>query len=282
MEIEKIEKYNDHAFKLVEYYLKNVKDKIVEEEVKQICECGVSEEFAINLLFARALDVESEEFSRIYFSTIIELINAEEFLQNAYYKSIKISEASEGEYTLKNYTLPAYEVFVKDDIKIEGKKVTPDLGIFNTEFTFPAIFKNGEMKMRVSPNEINTTRHNIDYARGKVAIFGLGLGYFAYMCSLKKEVSEITIIEKDESIIALFEKHILPQFENKAKIKIVKADAYNYMESLNDGVFDYVFIDIYHDAEDGKKVYLTMHDKIKDYKRTKVEFWIEKSIRYIV
>ena len=282
MEQEKFELYNDHAIKLISYYLNNMEKSITEEEVKQVCSCGVSEEFAVNLLLANHLDIDNEEFSRMYFSNMVELVDREEVENNAYFKNIKFPTVVDGEWEFKMGEYAPFEIFVKNDFKIEGKKITPDLGYFNEKFTFPAVYQNGRMWMSVSPNEINTMQHNIAYARGKVVTFGLGLGYFAYMCSLKSEVTSITIIEKNEKVIELFNKYILPQFEAKDKITIIKADAYEYIKSLKDGEFDYAFVDIYHDAGDGVEVYLNFHDTIKEYKRTKFEFWIEKSIRFYV
>ena len=282
MEQEKFELYNDHAIKLISYYLNNMEKSITEEEVKQVCSCGVAEEFAVNLLLANHLDIDNEEFSRMYFSNMVELVDREEIENNAYFKNIKFPTVVDGEWEFKMGEYAPFEIFVKNDFKIEGKKITPDLGYFNEKFTFPAVYQNGRMWMSVSPNEINTMQHNIAYARGKVVTFGLGLGYFAYMCSLKSEVTSITIIEKNEKVIELFNKYILPQFEAKDKITIVKADAYEYIKSLKDGEFDYAFVDIYHDAGDGVEVYLNFHDTIKEYKRTKFEFWIEKSIRFYV
>ena len=43
----------------------------------------------------------------------------------------------------------------------------------------------------------------------------------------------------------LFEKHILPQFENKEKITVVKADAIEFMKNISDGEYDYCFADIW-------------------------------------
>jgi hypothetical protein len=282
MEQEKFELYNEHAIKLISYYLNNMEKSITDEEVKQVCSCGVSEEFAVNLLLANHLDIDNEEFSRMYFSNMVELVDREEIENNAYYKNINFPTVVDGEWEFKMGEYAPFEIFVKNDFKIEGKKITPDLGYFNEKFTFPAVYQNDRMWMSVSPNEINTMQYNIAYARGKVLTFGLGLGYFAYMCSLKSEVTSITIVEKNEKVIELVNKYILPQFEFKDKITIIKADAYDYIKTLKDGEFDYAFVDIYHDAGDGVEVYLNFHDTVKEYKRTKIEFWIEKSIRFYV
>ena len=74
--------------------------------------------------------------------------------------------------------------------------------------------------MSVTPNEVYTVQPAIDNAKGKVLTLGCGMGYFAYMASLKEEVESITIIELEQDVIDLFENSILPQFENKDKIYI--------------------------------------------------------------
>ena len=87
--------------------------------------------------------------------------------------------------------------------------------------------------MLITPNEINTMQPVIDNVSGNVVTFGLGLGYFAYMCSIKNNVNGITIVEKDKNVIELFEKYILPQFEYKDKIKIVNSDAFDFASNMS-------------------------------------------------
>ena len=133
--------------------------------------------------------------------------------------------------------------------------------------------------MAIKPNEIETMKHHIQKMRGRVAVFGLGIGYFAYMVSEKSDVEEIVIIERDENVIKLFNEYILPQFSNKDKIKIVKADAFDYAENkMPDEQFDKAFVDLWHDTSDGVDLYMKI--KKLECKSPKTEFcyWIEKSI----
>ena len=67
-------------------------------------------------------------------------------------------------------------------------------------------------------------------AFGNVLTFGLGLGYYAYMVSEKESVESVTIVEMNEDVIQLFKKYVLPQFKNAEKIKIIKADAFEYAQ----------------------------------------------------
>jgi hypothetical protein len=134
--------------------------------------------------------------------------------------------------------------------------------------------------MSITPHEINTMRESICNAHGRVVTFGLGLGYFAYMVSLKEEVKEVVVVEKDNKVISLFNKYLLPLFPHKEKIKIVKEDAFHFFErKMNDTPFDYAFIDIYHTASDALPLYLRFKRAEKNiHTNTEFSYWIEESI----
>lgn len=95
------------------------------------------------------------------------------------------------------------------------------------------------------------------------------------MVSLKEEVESVTIIERDQNVIKLFNEYILPQFEYKDKIKIINIDAFKYMNKVNE--YDYLFIDLWRDVSDGLDLYLKFK-KYEDKINIKVDYWIEKSI----
>ena len=85
------------------------------------------------------------------------------------------------------------------------------------------------------------------------------------------------MVERDENIIALFEEAILPHLKNRKKIRIVKCDAFEYMER-NDHNTDYVFVDIWHDTSDGLSLYLKAKKLEHKLGRATVDYWIENSI----
>ena len=134
--------------------------------------------------------------------------------------------------------------------------------------------------MLITPHEINTMKDAINYAYGDVVTFGLGLGYFAYMCSIKENVTSVTIVEKDENIINLFKKHILPQFEHKEKIKIVHEDAIEYCDKYFN--HNYAFVDLWRDTNDGLELYLKIKKLSRVHLTTKFDYWIEKSMLQII
>jgi hypothetical protein len=132
--------------------------------------------------------------------------------------------------------------------------------------------------MTVTPSEINTMTADIKAAYGKVAVFGLGLGYYAFMVSEKPDVSEVVVVEKEESVISLFREFILPQFPNGQKITVIQADAFAYAASMGEKQFDCAYVDIWHDVLDGVNMYLRMKRLEHHSPKTKFLYWIEPSM----
>ena len=128
--------------------------------------------------------------------------------------------------------------------------------------------------MLITPHEINTMKKGIKNAKGDIITYGLGLGYYAYMCSLKDDVTSVTIVERDIQTIKLFTDYILPQFEHKEKIKIINDDALNHCrKNIN---YDYSYVDLYRDADDGLKFYVEMYKLLVDNQT--FDFWIEDGL----
>jgi hypothetical protein len=141
------------------------------------------------------------------------------------------------------------------------------------------VLEGGNEWMTLTPVDVDTCEKEIKKAHGKVVTFGLGLGYFTYMVSEKDNVESITVVEKSENVIRLFEKHILPRFTHREKVKIINADAFEYAERIMpEENFDYAFVDTWRDASDG----LPMYEKMKALEslspNTEFDYWIENFI----
>ena len=179
------------------------------------------------------IDTDSEEDMEIFKTRIIpsfKEIDINKYLNNPYYKNIKIRNIVDGEYSLVNDHYVPYEIFAYQDMEVNPNfEEINSLSFFKSDFFFPAINYRNTTWMSITPNEIETMQKAVNEAYGVVTVYGLGLGYFPYMISLKESVKEIIIIEKDKKIVTLFKKYLLPQFQNKEKITIIENDAFNYM-----------------------------------------------------
>lgn len=129
--------------------------------------------------------------------------------------------------------------------------------------------------MRISPIEIESSYMFIKYAKGKVGIVGLGLGYVVQELAKKSNVDEIIVYEKEKDVIDLY----YSNFESNKKIKIINEDAFK----AESQVFDYFYVDIYEYKLDTRVVddYIKFNEihKIEEYLFWGVEHFL-LSCRY--
>ena len=183
-----------------------------------------------------------------------------------------------------------FNYFLYDEIKVKDKdyKEINSLGYFNTPFKYLVLDKNDETWMSIIPHEINTMKEDISKIKGNIVVYGLGLGYFIYLASLKEDVNKIIVIEKDIEIINIFNKYLLPLFNNKSKDKIIilNDDAFSFNETKlvnnkyisNNILINYCYIDIYHNPLDALFSYIRfIKNESKNSNITHL-YWIEDSI----
>lgn len=283
-EINNRKRLNFYVFSLVASYLNNCPDLVTRETIDEITN-GIKENeerafvsFLSNVFFED--DQEIKLLEKEYVSKGVKRLSPEEYLKNPFLENIKIPEITKNNWCLGYQTYKPYEGFIYRDIEVlPNYTEIPQIGYFDTEFSYPTVFENGVEWMAIKPNEIETMKEPIRKARGRVLVYGLGIGYFAYMASQKQEVDSVTIIERDQNVIDLFEECILPQFPNKNKISIVKSDAFDYAKNeMKKGSFDYVFTDLWHDVSDGVDLYVKMKKYEALCPNSHFEYWIEDSI----
>lgn len=213
------------------------------------------------------------------------VFSVDEFNKNPYIQNIDFTNQENGDYELRYHKLMPYEL----DIYNIPKRLTeiyvdiPRVSCFPEEFEYPVIFQKSIKStwMSVSPNEVFTMEKPIKHAKGKVLTLGCGMGYFAYMASIKEDVESVTIVELEQSVIDLFENCLLPQFDNKDKITIVKADAVEYLKNMPDGTYDYCFADIWLGVEDIVP-YFAVKEIGRKLQKTKIDYWIEDSFTILL
>ena len=165
-----------------------------------------------------------------YFQDAVHCLETRKYRDNPYLENIKFPDTATRHWKFTHYSYRPYEAFICNDIDIDKNlRELPQIGFFQERFAYPAVEQDGREWMAVKPSEIETMRAPIEEATGRVVTFGLGLGYFAYMVSEKPDVTSLDIVERSEEAIALFERHILPQFPNKEKIRIIRSDAFGFL-----------------------------------------------------
>lgn len=225
-----------------------------------------------------------EEFMNTYLIPAVSKVDEKIYLDNPYLKNVKIKQSKKGKYVLGYLSYRPYELFPLDDISVDQKtyKELSKIGYFTNEVSYPYLGTSDSVWMSINPNEIKTMQKHIDQASGRVLVLGLGMGYYPYMIALKDDVKEITIIEKDENIISIFNENIFPFFVNKEKIKIFKDDAYKYLDKhKSNGEFDMVFADLWHDAIDGVSSFLRLKE-LEGKTNIPFMYWIDRSLYSMV
>lgn len=288
MTFEEIKRANDVIFERLALLLNNKPDFVSEEMVKELTDnFGLTVEDSFSLLFCAALgfDTENEFDNKLwqnYSPFMLHHLDEKFFVEDPYYKAVKISKGKQiNEWELREDKLSPFTAFVCDDpLTLPNGQIIPQIGYFDKEFKFLSVLQNGREWMTMMPNELVTQQLPIRKAKGKVCTYGLGLGYFAFMCARKNDVSSVTIVERDENVISLFKEMLLPCFENQEKIEIVCADAFEFAEKEAPiREFDYIFADIWHDPSDGVEFY----KRFKEFERlcpnTEFDYWIEKTLK---
>ena len=216
-------------------------------------------------------DEETIGITNEYCVKRIKCLEAKEYLDNKYVQTIKATGRYK-QYSLRNITYEPYQTFAYDEISVtKDYKEYSAIGYFKKPFSYLALCEGNNIWMSLNPNEIETMKPFIDKGHGNVLVLGLGMGYVPFMMALKDEVKRITIIEKDQNIINLFNNLLFPHFINKNKITIIKDDAIKYVSKNNK--YDYIFADLWHTPEDGLDLCIELKRINKD-----IDCWLETSL----
>lgn len=286
---EKIQKYNREILNRIAAFMNYSSDFITSDIIDELVnECGVDRKYAFSLVLASACYMnindseEDREMFENYFPEMIHYLKKEDYDCDPYYKNIKVTPVKENSWEFREAIIKPYELIPLDDLKeTPDGRIIPQVAFFDCEFPYPVILENDVEWMLVTPNEVETMREGIEKASGKVATYGLGLGYFPYMTSIMDEVTSVTVVERDESVIDIFKRFILPQFPHPEKVKVVLADAFEYAEKVAPVEhFDYIYIDIWHDPSDGVEMYKKFKELEGLCPDTRFEYWIEKTMKH--
>ena len=172
---------------------------------------------------------------------------ADAFAKDPYLTDIKPEGLSLGTVRVLRAVTQPYEMFPCDTpARLDPNCIDfPRIGCFEEEWSAPVLTRDGKALSLLGPEIINTTAPHVRNARGDVLALGCGLGYYAYLASLKDDVRSVTVVEKDPEVATIFEEGILPGFPTKDKIRVVESDADEFLEDLDDGIYTTCFVDLW-------------------------------------
>ena len=263
--------------------LNDVFFRFKEKELKSLESCGDIQN-GYRQMAIRNMDQEQKEaYASVqvgYGLDSFDEIDPESLLGNPYYKalsSLKGTKKGKSEFLVKG--IPAHSLFVYDEVKTDPANFLASyspVGYFKKPFPYPCIDREGRTWMSIIPHEANTMAKAIEKAHGNVLTYGCGLGYFAFMASIKEGVDSVTILESDPNALALFRDVLLPLFPKKEKINLIQGNALKFSLEEGQKPYDYLFVDIYHDAEDGLPLYIELRKR--EEIALEADYWIEEAI----
>lgn len=155
---------NNEVVGLLSTYLTDCPNFVTEELIHNFCEeCGVPKEEAFRhlLIVACGLNIENNVRDRQlavnYLMPAVRKLDPQEYRTNPYYMHLRIPQVRFGDWELKYEKYIPYEAFVCNEIVLdEDFKEIPQIGFFDTEFSFPAVMQNNNEWMAIKPNEVET------------------------------------------------------------------------------------------------------------------------------
>lgn len=211
-------------------------------------------------------------------------IDTDEFIKTPYNANIHLDRITDDQFEYSYDEMPANVLFNLEEVKKDPNRELNDylvLRAFDKPYKSVVLKQNGEYWMTDNPVEAATINPSVNKAYGRVLAFGLGIGYFPYMCLLKDEVEDVSVVELNPAVIRMFKEHLLPQFPRNDKLKIIEGDALTYFNKdfLKD--YDFVFVDVWMNPNDGFPMIERM---LEEYYPPfdKVDFWIEDSCFEVV
>lgn len=279
-------RYNSRVMQEMSLLLNLGADIVTPDMVDEVAAAGgFSRARAYAELLGAICDLDTvgrdRDFFRAYFVPMVREVDPAPLFADPYYARVRPAERQSGAWTLRMQSLRPCEAFVAGDFRVfPDGRMLPQIGFFREEFFYPAVLENGREWMTLLPNETITTEPALRGARGRVLTYGLGLGYFAVRAAMKPEVSSVTVVEKSPDAIALFRREIEPLFPEVAgKITVVEDDALDYAGRLSPGQYDVIFADIWHDAGDGRELYLRFKELEGRCPDADHFYWLEDTLR---
>ncbi len=211
-------------------------------------------------------------------------LSSKEWIDSPYHKNIKLDKIGDSHFSYRNEIIKGNELFNYSCIQKDPNRELNDyliLRALDEDVSSIYLLQDDEDWMLDAPSEAMTNDPIAKIAHGNVLTFGLGIGYFPYMCMLNDQVQSITIIEKSQELVDMFSKCIYPQFPHQIPINIIVGDAYDYYNKEYLEQYDFIYSDIWHSNDDGleciTKLLEQYHNQDKD-----IHFWIEDSCEEIV
>jgi len=106
----------------------------------------------------------------------------------------------------------------------------------------PKFFIDDRLWMSLTPLEIQSHYLPIKKAKGKIAVGGLGMGYYLLKVMEKDNVSIIDVYEQEQRVVDFFKEN----FSDRKGFEKVEFIVGDIRKTLNKEQYNFAYIDIYH------------------------------------
>lgn len=206
-------------------------------------------------------------------------LSTKEWENNPYHQQVHLDYVKDDYFSFKKEKTAGFELFNSDEIQKDPHRELNDwmkLRAMDQHFETLYLYQDDKDWMVDAPSEYNTNYHPSQKAHGKVLTFGLGIGYFLWFVLDNPTVEEVTVIEKNEAVLSMFQRFIYPQFPQKKKVHFLLGNAFDYFQESYLKNFDYVYTDIWKSTNDGLFLIEKLLEQM-DLPLEKGDFWIEES-----
>lgn len=206
-------------------------------------------------------------------------LSVKDWEQSPYHANVSLDMVKDGHFSFETERIAGHELFNADCIQKDPKRELNDsmkLRAMDANFDAIYLLQDDEDWMLDAPSEAATNNVPAKKAHGDILTFGLGIGYFLYIAMENDKVTSITVVEKSEAVIAMFNRFLWPQFPHNKPVKIIQGDAFEMFNEKTFNSYDYIYTDIWKSSNDGL---ITIEKLLQLYlpPYEKASFWIEDS-----
>lgn len=250
--------YNDTKNEFVGMHVTKATEKSVQ---KAMCEAGFSE-----------FQQDEENWPSLFLSK-------KEWEKSPYHANISLDLIRDAHFSYEKTKVAGRELFNVDAIQKDPNRELNDwmkLRAMDSNFEAIYLYQDDKDWMVDAPSEAATNNLPAMRAHGNIVTFGLGIGYFVYMAMQNPNVKEITVVERSEEVIAMFQRFLYPQFPQDIPLHIIQGDAFDYYNEEFLSKYDYSYTDIWFSSTDGLKIIeRLLHQYVPPFQNA--DFWIEDS-----
>jgi hypothetical protein len=186
-----------------------------------------------------------------------------------------VARSPSGKWSYINRVLPKGEVLdihiLPEDAADEELECSPDWDrwsddlvtgnvMFDGPVVIPVVFEGRSIWMSHTPFEVMSQLPITRYAKGKVVVVGLGLGWLLQVVANNPSVTEVVLVERSQELVDWILPRLCRYMPADKPVSVIVGDAYEVLPTLQ---ADWALVDIWQEyteiEEDMERLYESAH-----------------------